>query len=159
MKKLIATIGSIVLMFGGIAFADNASAVAPVAPANMTINLGPVSFHVPCQDFSVVGLLDTNHLSAALLGCETTCGSLGKIATLSIGGIISHEGAGTPYGSINYVFASPQSQGLLSKLGFQAFDFGFFAGYDFSLRNSDFYSNCRFGFKVATQVLSLFSKN
>jgi len=150
MKKLIVALSLVVMSFGAVVFADT----QPVS-----VNIGIGTLQLPFQDGSVVGLLDLNHNGAALTGFETTVGTIGKVTSLSIGGIVSDVGKGTPYGGVNYTFASPTAQGLLSKLGFTAFDFGAFVGYDFSLRNSDWFQNCRYGIKVSTQFLKLLTQN
>jgi hypothetical protein len=145
MKKFLVSL--VVLMFAGLAGAEV-----------VDLNLGAVKLHMPFNDGSVVGLLDLNHESAAMTGFETTVGSIANVVSISVGGVTSELGQGTPYASFGYILSESELGGLMGKIGFGKFDFGVFGGYDFNLKSADFYSNCRVGLKLSTEILSSITK-
>lgn len=119
------------------------------------LNLGSIKLYMPLQDASLVGLLDLNHDMTVMSGAETSFGKIANTVDLSIGGVTSEAGKGTPYGSLGYTITETQAKGILEALGFDKFKLAGFAGYDFSIKSDNFIENCRIGLNFSTEIMGL----
>ena len=149
MKKLIA----VAVLLASFAVASQADVYK--------VSLGVLDLQLPFQDGSAVVLYNILNKAAItdpriLGGFETTFGNIpvakDTAIDLNFGVVTGPTNNGTPYGSLDVAFFTPEAQGLLSKIGIGQLKIGPWVGYDFNICDTDWTHHLLGGIKASSNI-------